>query len=443
MNKRLISLMAAALALLSASGQVSFTGYGTYAPIPITPNKTDTGLDMIYVVFDTDSVDMTFTTTSGEPALWLCFDENNWDFPDTIGHLTTLEQVKPNMGYKIVDGTDPFFCWVVNYADYKLMLNDMFFIDDKPCSLLSFKVDGIAHKIFYSSITGKRQVLDRQLELSYSTQVRSDTTDWEMQTVVETFESLDEGISIFPPLCNTVFFLSGDQFLKEWNLEQTIESQFYETQAVKCGSIATQEIRDNNNEKKLDNGLGGSAPVNIVFTGFPSEAVVFRVWEIATDPEFENVIAQYNQDVLEYSFNEAGTYYIRYRVANAAGTCEYYGDTYPVTVSESELICPNFFSPGTTPDVNDVWKVSYKSLVDFHCWIFNRWGTCVCEFTDPGSGWDGTYKGRLVDTGVYYYVVTATGTDGVKYKRRGDISILNYKKGGNGTSNGMGGDTGN
>ena len=66
------------------------------------------------------------------------------------------------------------------------------------------------------------------------------------------------------------------------------------------------------------------------------------------------------------------------------------------------------------------------------------------EYTDPDGGWDGTYKGRLVDTGVYYYVVTATGSDGVKYKKRGDITILRYKRGASGTSgNGTGGlDTG-
>jgi hypothetical protein len=66
----------------------------------------------------------------------------------------------------------------------------------------------------------------------------------------------------------------------------------------------------------------------------------------------------------------------------------------------------------------------------------------VREFTDPSSGWDGTYHGKLVDTGVYFYVVTATGSDGVKYKKRGDISILRYKKGAAGTSSDVTGGTG-
>jgi len=109
-------------------------------------------------------------------------------------------------------------------------------------------------------------------------------------------------------------------------------------------------------------------------------------------------------------------------------------------VSESSLgsgprgDLPNVFSPGNHDGVNDVWKVTYKSLAVFHCWIFNRWGNLVYEYTDPDGGWDGTYHGKLVDTGVYYFVITAEGTDGVKYKKRGDITILRYKKGAAGTS---------
>ena len=36
--------------------------------------------------------------------------------------------------------------------------------------------------------------------------------------------------------------------------------------------------------------------------------------------------------------------------------------------------------------------------------------------------------GRSVKPGVYYYVIQALGADGKKYKKSGDINILNYKK---------------
>ena len=453
MNKRLTMLMAAALTLLSAVGHVSFISSGVmqYRPIQLKPDRAITGLDSIFVVYDTQEVSMTFTASTDSAVTWCTYDLRTWGSPDTIlnitrsGRVTMLDKVIPNKGYIIEEGTRRHYYWVVNYADYYMELNDMFIINDPPCSLVNLRVDGIAHRIPFASTHGHNLVLDREIELSYNTLVWDDSLHWQEQPIVEKFESLDDAIVIDPPLCNTEIILSGDQFLKAWGIEERIEGTYFQTQAVGCGTTAVQEDRGNDNEKGLgqEGLLGGSAPVHIVFTGYPTDAVVYRVWEMATDQDFENVILQYNQDEVDYTFNDYGTYFMRYMVANASGSCESYSDTYTITVSESYLECPNAFSPGSTPGVNDVWKVSYKSLVEFHCWIFNRWGNLVYEYTDPGGGWDGYYHGKLVDTGVYYYVITAVGSDGVKYKRRGDITILRYKKGAAGTSGGMtGGETG-
>ncbi len=446
MNKKLVTLMVAALALLSVSGQVVFTGVGQYPVIEITPEKT-TGIDKIYVVYDTQGVGMSFNSSTGEPAKWESYYYNNgnlvmepvsgvrWD-----GLATRLDHIIPNVGYKIHEGNKPFYCWVVNYADYYLELNDLFINNEAPCNLLTLNVDGRGDAIPYYTTNGNRQVLDRDIKLTYNTLVWDDSIHWQEQKVVESFAALDQGIEIMPPLCNTQFTLTGDRFLKQWGIEVGIEGPYFETQAVGCGSNA-YIIDDDGTETKLDGDLsGGSAPVRIMFIGYPSSAVVYRKWEMATDPEFENVILQYNQDEVDYTFMDAGTYYMRYMVANNAGSCESYGNTYTINVSESSLgsgprgDLPNVFSPGNHDGVNDVWKVTYKSLAVFHCWIFNRWGNLVYEYTDPDGGWDGTYHGKLVDTGVYYYVITAEGTDGVKYKKRGDITILRYKKGAAGTS---------
>ncbi len=98
---------------------------------------------------------------------------------------------------------------------------------------------------------------------------------------------------------------------------------------------------------------------------------------------------------------------------------------------------PQCVLAGSTEGVNDVWKVSYKSIIEFDCHIFNSWGTEIIRLTDPSQGWDGTYKGRLVDPGVYYYVIQARGSDGQRYKLSGDINIIRYKRNsGNVTSGG-------
>lgn len=441
MNKKLVTLMVAALALLSARGQVAFTGVGEHHVIEVTP-ETTTGLNKIYVVFDTDGVGMTFTSSTGEPATWESFDYRDGNLVmEPIpgirwnGMETTLPQVIPNTGYKIVEGTTPYFCWVVNYADYYLELNAMTTNNEAPCNLLTINVDGQGGAIPYYGINGLRQVLDREIKLNYNTLVWDETDSiWVETPVAESFAALDQALEIVPPLCNTAFVITGDRFLEEWGEGTSADGDYYYTQAVACQSVAVQKGVENNPE---DAGANEpiSAPAEFVFTGYPTDAVVYRVWQMATDPEFEDVFLQWNQDEVNYTFMDAGSYYMRYMVANAAGTCEDYGEVFQINVSESQLgkgaegKIPNVFSPGSTEGVNDVWKVAYKSLVEFHCWIFNRWGTLVYEYTDPDGGWDGTYQGKLVDPGVFYYVITALGSDGVKYKRRGDITIIRYKRG--------------
>ncbi len=437
MNKRLFMLMAAALALLSASGQVEFTGVGNYHVIKVTPDKSLTGLDAIYVVYDTDGVGMSYASTTGERASWVSFESHggNIVFNDVAtqwdGFSTKLPQVQSGIGYKI---DNRYCCWIVNYADYYMSLNDLFLDYDKPCSLLSFRVDGSAPKIPYCDTYGRTHILDREIKLTYETREYNDSLSWQITPVEETFASLEDGLQIDPPLFYTKFTLSGDRFLEEWDIAESKEYDAYQVQAVGCGSTA---IQTKTGERLSSSPVNVSAPEPIVFTGDPSEAVVYRKWEMATDEAFENVILQYTQDEVEYTFNEVGTYYMRYMVANDNGSCESYGETYTIIVSESQLgdetgRIPNVLSLGYGE-----WKVPHKSIIEFHCWIFNRWGNLVYEFTDPDSGWDGTYHGKYVDTGVYYCVVTATGSDGKEYKKRSDITVLRYKKGAEGTSNGV------
>lgn len=144
--------------------------------------------------------------------------------------------------------------------------------------------------------------------------------------------------------------------------------------------------------------------------------------------EFTDIIVSETDPDFTYTFREAGNFFARFTAANADGSCLYVSDTYNVSIGESRLSCPNAFSPGDSEGVNDEWKVSYRSLVEFECHIFNRWGVHLATLTDPSQGWDGRYKGRLVDPGAYYYVVKARGADGKSYNLGGDINIIRRKR---------------
>ena len=74
--------------------------------------------------------------------------------------------------------------------------------------------------------------------------------------------------------------------------------------------------------------------------------------------------------------------------------------------------------------VNQPKKSGYQSLVEFHAYIFNRWGQKLYEWTNPADGWDGTYNGKDVKEGVYYVLVKAKGADGRKYNIKRDVNLL-------------------
>jgi gliding motility-associated-like protein len=64
---------------------------------------------------------------------------------------------------------------------------------------------------------------------------------------------------------------------------------------------------------------------------------------------------------------------------------------------------PNVFTPNGD-DFNDWLVAKASALVDrVEFKLFNRAGVLIFSTTEPKINWDGTYKGKVVPTGVYYY----------------------------------------
>ena len=85
--------------------------------------------------------------------------------------------------------------------------------------------------------------------------------------------------------------------------------------------------------------------------------------------------------------------------------------------------------------MNDPQSSSHwKSIIDFHAYIFNRWGQKLYEWHDPAGYWDGTYKGKDVPDGVYFVLVNAKGADGHIYNIRKDVNLLRAVNDGNSSS---------
>lgn len=437
--KKIVISVAALLAVNSAIAQISFSG-NSREVITVSP-QASTGLNNIYVLYDTNGVSISYTASSSSSAVtWYRFSNLGGAYAEPISGIThsgsvyTLPSVEGDMGYIVEEGSRRTYFWIVDYAAHYLDLQSLTVSAEQDCAMTALETMGNGDKILYYTINGRQMELDRELSLQYSTlEWNSDSETYVQVETTETFSYLPSVIYTAAPLCDTDFSLSGDRFLRQWGEAETIVSPSFSTIAVAAETSATQTTRENDNEQKEDGAaLGGSAPVEITFKAAVTDAAIYREWQISEDIEFENISMRFNELETTHTFLDYGTYYVRFMASNDAGTCDYYGATYEISVGESRLECPNAFSPGATEGVNDEWKVSYKSITSFECHIFNRWGIKVAEFSDPSQGWDGRHNGKLVPAGVYYYVIKARGADGRDYDLKGDINIINY----NGTLNG-------
>ena len=208
-------------------------------------------------------------------------------------------------------------------------------------------------------------------------------------------------------------------------------------------------INHDGEEEELETGGSYDAPLTVTFCANPIDTVGYTLyyeWRIIkTDGGEETTLAIRNDEITEYTFRDGGsdvTYRIglsitfRNRATNEEGSIEQdYSDMLQFTLSGSSLTIYNAFSPNND-GVNDVFRVKTQSLLSFQMAIFNRWGQCVASGTEQTLDveyqdnytyyicWDGTYHGQIVENGVYYIVINAVGSDGIKYSQRSDINVF-------------------
>lgn len=434
------SLAAGTLLAIPATGLAASASVAgsTMKVIEISP-EANTGLNSIFVVYNSQGCTLKFRTTNAGAAVYrfsnlgAAYEEEVTDATrETDGISVPLSST--DMGYILKEnGVNTYYCWVTNYANHRMTLNGVTASDEQDCSYSILDIDGKAEGITYYTINGQPRTLSREISVTYDTQeFDEDSFDYVTVAAEKTYESLTSAtLHVSPPAyCPTYFTLSGDRFLREWGEELTAETGLTEPYAIACTTKAEQDNQSDDDTPSNvmggdTNGLGGSAPAEITFLAYTTDAVHYNYkWQMAREQGFDSNVIDFNQRDLTYTFMEEGSFYLRFVCSNDAGDCETISDTYTVTIGASALEIPNAFSPNGD-GVNDIWKVSYRSLTEFHCEIFNRNGQRIYGFDDPSDGWDGTWNGKTVKPGVYFYVITATGADGKKYKKGGDINIIN------------------
>ncbi|GEM_PF-3339759 len=97
-----------------------------------------------------------------------------------------------------------------------------------------------------------------------------------------------------------------------------------------------------------------------------------------------------------------------------------------------ELYIPNIFSPNQD-GINDIFTLSapsslVKMVLSFN--VFDRWGNLVYNIQNISSsnihtlGWDGTFKGKPLNQGVFSYLLEIEFIDGEINVSKGDITLI-------------------
>lgn len=99
-------------------------------------------------------------------------------------------------------------------------------------------------------------------------------------------------------------------------------------------------------------------------------------------------------------------------------------DVYALAVKDKVTAkVPEIFSPNGN-GLNDVLYVLGSEIDDLLFIVYNRWGEKVFETRDQSSGWDGTFRGKDAQSGVYVYYLKAGLSNNQEIVQSGDITLV-------------------
>jgi len=163
----------------------------------------------------------------------------------------------------------------------------------------------------------------------------------------------------------------------------------------------------------------GDPPLDVSFTNSSSPANGAMSWQFGdggTSTDFEPT----------HTYVDEGTYTVTLTVS-AQGCVA--SATAIVVVGEGDIVpsiveVPNVFTPNGD-GVNDQFRLDAIGIERIEVFIFNRYGQEVARLQRARQAWDGrTFGGEPCSDGTYFWVLEATGFDGVNHSMKGSLTLL-------------------
>ncbi len=93
-----------------------------------------------------------------------------------------------------------------------------------------------------------------------------------------------------------------------------------------------------------------------------------------------------------------------------------------------DFVCGDFFVPNAfSPNgdgLNDMINVHGFCIGTYVLQIYNRWGEKVFETSSMTESWDGTFRGKNLDTGVFVYRADGLTIEGKPFNIKGNITLI-------------------
>ncbi|WP_449039995.1 T9SS type B sorting domain-containing protein [Parabacteroides goldsteinii] len=455
--RRVIGTLCFLLLILAAHAQKYTVTGGRGTPYLAFDNKkgnTSSRFE-VYLVYGMDNVEIRYTPTSSTYQ-WYRYKNKAGVGGDAEkipsvneGNTTVIRNIEEGYGYYILED-DAYskaggYVWIIDYSKYAFDVTSLYVDAQKSnCDNMFLGGDIDMKEMRYYDQSGVPGILKREFDITYQTMKNpEDGTAFIPETVTDTVDDPFNGFELKAPLCDTDVTLTGDLFARHFGVEKTMTTDVYQAIAVEAVMKIDTLSYASDVPNMVVKGDSLSAPVEFNFTAIANTPVAAMFnWKIYRKDEGggssegneegeENngtLLRDFSGEETSFIFNQNGTYVVKLTVNDRTGQCQANPPDVTVNISDSYLDVPNAFSPGTSPGINDEFRVAYRSLTRFKCWIFNRWGVEMYHWTDPSKGWDGKKGGKYVAPGVYFYVIEATGSDGKPIKRKGSINILRSKQ---------------
>lgn len=375
-----------------------YSDTGTYTAMLIAEPNSNTCSDTAYSTF---SVYYPSITNDFEMEVTNCLDPIEVTFTDlstdTSANLVSWEWIVNNSIFANLQ-TPPIY--LANSSQNSLTV-ELTVTNDLGCEETTIQELPIGLQLGYENILRTCEVLDSTtLNVDLLTQPDSFNISWEPQSAILSGQNtLTPTVDL---LSDTVF-----HFMIEYD----------------NGCIFEDSITVINENQDLM--LNATASPDSIFEGGSSQLEVTGIDSITIyewspnntldDPSVFNPIAS---PLVNTIYTVIGT--------NTQGCM----DTTFVEVAIIQVLCeepflfmPNAFTPNGDNE-NDILFVEGNTIDEMELAIYDRWGEKVFESFDQSIGWDGTYKGELLEPDAYGYYLKIRCFNGATFFKKGNISLI-------------------